>query len=381
MQRTTAYFDNAAATPISGTVLAAMQPFWQDNFYNPSAEYAHARDARSALDSARRTVADVIGAKSTEIIFTAGGTEANNMAIHGVMRQYPEATIVISGLEHDSVYEPSGQYNRRICTVPESGIIDVSTLRSCVDDKTVLVSVMYVSNEIGTIQPIHRISQMIRQIADDRRNRGVDMPLFFHTDAAQAGNYLDLHIHRLGVDLMSVNGGKIYGPKQTGVLYVRNGVHMESLLQGGGQERALRSGTENIAGSVGFAAALRETQMMRRNESVRLQQLQHSFIDQLEQIIPGVVINGSRKHRVPNNVHITLPGQDNERLQILLDEAGIAVATGSACSTSKQIPSRALGAIGLTKDAMYSSLRITMGRSTDRSQVEYLIDMLCKALA
>jgi cysteine desulfurase len=371
---TAIYLDYAAATPLDERVLAAMQPYFAAKFYNPSATYAAANDARKALEAARTQVAHWLGALANEVIFTAGGTEANNLAIHGVMRQFPEANIVVSGIEHESVLAPAEHYNSRIAAVKPDGTIDLEGLRGLIDKQTVLVSIMYANNEVGTIQPLREISQIIETKRCERGAGG--LPLYLHTDACQAANYLDLHAARLGVDLLTINGGKLYGPKQSGALYVKRTVGLRPLIDGGGQERGLRSGTENVAGSIGLAAALDMAQASRHDETARLQVLQRQFFDLLAQKIPAATVNGSLKRRLPNNVHLTVPGQDNERLLLQLDERGIQAAAGSACSASDEAPSHVLRALGLSDAQARSSLRFTMGRSTTTSNIERLVDAL-----
>jgi cysteine desulfurase len=368
------YLDYAAATPVDPGVLRAMKPYFADNFYNPSATYSAASNVQQALAAARSGVAHWLGARSSETIFTAGGTEANNLAIHGVMRQFPKGNIVISSIEHESVLAPAHAYDCRQVVVQPDGRLDLNDLRQKIDEHTVLVSVMYANNEIGTIQPIREIAGIIAAKRLERQSK----PLYFHTDACQAANYLDLHVARLGVDLMTINGGKIYGPKQSGALYVKAGVTLLPLIDGGGQERGLRSGTENVAGTIGLATALELVQSGRREEAVRLQALQQDFFKQLEAKLPQAAINGSRKWRLPNNVHVTLPGQDNERLLIQLDEAGIMAAAGSACSASNETPSHVLRALGLGDDDARASLRFTMGRATNASQLGSAISTLVR---
>jgi cysteine desulfurase len=254
--------------------------------------------------------------------------------------------------------------------------VDIDELEKLIDDRTVLVSIMYANNEIGTVQPIAKIAKKLQFLRDERRRADNDLPLYFHTDAAQAAGYLDLHIARLGVDLLSLNGGKIYGPKQSGLLYVRGGLVLEPLVYGGGQERGLRSGTENVAACVGLATSLELAQAARHDEARRLQRLQQQFMDGLTAKLPQAVIRGSRKLRLPNNVHCTIPGTDNERLLIQLDEAGILAAAGSACSASNDTPSHVLRAIGLTDEEARASLRFSMGRATTAEQVDYVVDTL-----
>lgn len=367
------YLDHAAATPMDPKVLAAMQPYFSDQFYNPSATYMPAKKVAQSLQEARDQIAATLGARSTEIVFTAGGTEANNLAIQGVLQAHPKGNTVVSAIEHDSVLRPAAKYATRIARVDVQGSLNVGHLRELIDKDTVLVSVMYANNEVGTIQPIRDVAQLIAGIKSERKKAGNSMPLYLHTDAAQAGNYLDLHVARLGVDLMTLNGGKIYGPKQSGVLFVKTGVILQPLILGGGQERGLRSGTENVAAAIGFAKALILAQSMREHEALRLQRLQAHFMDVATKQIANVVINGSQKKRLANNVHITIPGVDNERLLMQLDEQGILAAAGSACSASDEEPSHVLRAMGLSDTDAQSSLRFSMGRTTTESMIDQTV--------
>lgn len=370
----TVYLDHAAATPLDAEVLKVMQPYWQEKFANPSATYSAAREVKQALADARAAVAHWLGARPAEVVFTAGGTEANNLAVHGVMREFPDGNVVVSAIEHESVLMPARHYENRETAVGADGRIDLKDLENKIDDRTVLVSVMYANNEIGTIQPIREVARLVESVR--RRRNGGGLPLYLHTDACQAANYLDLHAARLGVDLLTINGGKIYGPKQAGALYVKAGARILPLIDGGGQERGLRSGTENVASIIGLAAALDKAQTIRHQEAKRLQGLQQQFFKELEKAAPAMSINGSLKHRLPNNVHITMPGQDNERLIIELDERGIAAAAGSACSASNEEPSHVLRAIGLDDEAARASLRLTLGRSTTNKDIERCLNAL-----
>lgn len=367
------YLDYAAATPVDGDVLAAMQPFYADQFYNPSATYLPAREVRAALDDARGRVAYWLGVRPSELIFTAGGTEANNLAIQGVLRKNPNCSVTVSAVEHESVLAPAQKYNCSVTLVTEQGRVDLDDLRLKITDETVLVSVMYANNEVGTVQPLRQVSQIISEIRVVRKKAGNTTPLYLHADACQAANYLDLHVSRLGVDMMTLNGGKMYGPKQSGVLYVASHVELEPLIYGGGQERGMRSGTENVAGAVGFAAALDAAQMMRHEETKRLSEIQSHAYKLLAEKLPSAVVNGSTKQRLPNNLHVTLPGMDNERLLVQLEQKGIIVAAGSACSASSEEPSHVLTAMGLSDADAQSSLRITMGRSTTEKDIEHLV--------
>lgn len=376
------YLDCAAATPLDERVFAAMRPYYEELYFNPSASYAAAVQVRRDVDDARGCIARILGCRPSEIVFTAGGTEANNLAIKGVMNQlsktYQNVKIAYSSIEHDSVIEAARMYDHDVLKVDEGGIVDLSLLESAIDDQTGMVSIMYVNNEIGSIQPINKISQLLDMIRRDRRTRGVNMPLLFHTDAAQAGNHLDLHVARLGVDLLTINGGKIYGPKQSGLLYVKGGTQLEPLITGGGQERGARSGTENVPAIIGISKALIEAQNMRHEESRRLSILQDYWLQKSAKLLPDATINGSIKHRLPNNIHVTLAGYDNERLLYMLDDRGIMAAAGSACSASREESSHVLRAIGLTVDQVHSSLRFTMGRMTTQPDVEKVISTLAQ---
>lgn len=374
------YLDHAAATPLDPEVLQAMQPFFADQFFNPSANYMAAQQVRYALDDARAQVALCLGARPSEIIFTAGGTESDNLAIAGIMQQYPDANVVVSAIEHDAVLEPAAQYDHAVAGVTPQGIIDLADLESRINDQTVLVSIMYANNEVGTVQPIRQVSLLVQKVREARRKAGNTLPIYLHTDACQAANYLDLHVSRLGVDMMTLNGGKIYGPKQSGVLYVSSKVALQPVIRGGGQERNLRSGTENVAACVGFARALEITQAKRHSEIERLQKLQTLGYRLIAEKLPSAVINGSQKHRLPNNIHLTLPGQDNERLLVELDEKGILAAAGSACSASDDEPSHVLRAMGISDADAQASLRITMGRATTESDLQTLVDVLAELL-
>ncbi len=374
------YLDHAAATPIDSRVWTAMRPYFSVRFFNPSALYLPAQAVAKDINRARAAVAQILGAKPAEIIFTAGGTEANNLAIAGILQRFPDGEVVCSSIEHESILRPAAMYPFRITPVHKDGVINLEELEKSITNKTVLVSVMYANNEIGTIQPIKDVAKLLQQIRKKRQQNGTKLPLYLHTDACQAANYLDLHVSRLGVDFMTLNGGKIYGPKQSGVLYVRAGVAIEPLIRGGGQEGGLRSGTENIAGIIGFSSALGLVQAKRHEETRRLQKLQAAFFKGLKEDVPSSSVNGSMKHRLPNNLHLTLPGQDNERLLIKLEQKGILAAAGSACSASNEKPSHVLAAIGLSEATIRSSLRLTMGQATSVSDIIRTLKALTRVL-
>lgn len=369
MKKKSIYLDYAAATPLDPEALEAMRPYLADNFYNPSANYLAAKAVKSALNQARSAVAHCLGAKPPEIIFTAGATEANNLAIQGIMKRFPEGEILISAIEHDSVRAPAWLFDYHEVPVTKHGLVEPISLEKFISDKTVLISIGYVNNEIGTAQPLGEIANLVAKTVKERIKRGVKAPLYLHTDAAQAGCYLQLNTSRLGVDLMSLNGGKIYGPKQTGVLYLKAGLEISPLIGGGGQESGLRAGTENVPGIIGLAAALDNAQARRAGEVKRLGELRELFIAELKSKVPGVMINGSSKHSARHIVSATFAGQDNERLMMELDEAGVQCATGSACHAGIGASSHVLKAIGLTDAQARSTLRFSLGRPTTRQNI------------
>lgn len=367
------YLDHAATTQVDPVVFAAMQLYFTDKAFNPSAQYEAARQVKRDLEAARSGIAHYMGVRASELIFTAGGTEANNLAINGIMQLYPDGEVVVSSIEHESVLLPAEQYKSVQTPVGADGRVNLDQLEQVITDKTVLVSIQYANNEVGTIQPLKEIAQII---ARKRTERTSNYPLLFHTDACQAPAYLDIHVSRLGVDLMTINASKIYGPKQIGCLFVDSGITLKPQILGGGQERGQRSGTENVPAIIGFAKALELVQERRHEESKRLQDLQNYFFDQLATKLPSVQVNGSSKQRLVNNLHITVPDYDNETLMMQLDDQGIICAVGSACSASNEEPSHVLKAMGMSDKDAQSSLRFTMGHSTTRENLQYVIEVL-----
>jgi cysteine desulfurase len=363
------YLDYAAATPLDPQVLEAMKPYFTEKFYNPSATYLASRDVRNDLSAAREIIAGWLGSRPSEIYFTAGATEANNLAIAGIMSKYPKAEVLISSLEHDSMIAPAGRFNCNLIASTPNGIVDLKDLRKKINKNTVLVSVMFVNNELGTVQPLREVAKIIAVERKQRLKSGNKLPIYFHSDAAQAGNYLDLHVSRLGVDMMSINGGKIYGPKQTGVLYVKAGIELKPIIVGGGQERNLRSGTENVAGFIGLAKALDIAQKTKEQESKKTKEMRDLFSSEIAKHIPNAQINGSHKHQSPHILHVTFPGIDNERMMMELDERGIQCAVGSACSASSSKPSHVLSAIGMSDELARASLRFSFGRHTAKKDI------------
>jgi cysteine desulfurase len=375
------YLDYAAATPLDPVVYLAMRPYLEQAFANPSSIYASARITRAAIENARAAVADLIGSKPTEIVFTSGASEGNNQAISGVLRAHPGSHWVTTNIEHDAILQQIPALERdghqvAIIGVNSNGIVEVGALEVAIKDSTTLVSVMLANNEIGTVQPVGEISRMIRQVRLERSRRGIDTPLYLHTDAVQGANYLSLHVDRLGIDLMTLTGSKMYGPKGSGMLYVRTGTSLNPLIYGGGQERGRRSGTENVAGIVGFATALSLVQSDRTSEGRWLSELRDDLIKRLKVALPNAVLNGDPVRRLPNNVNFTIPGAEGEGLVLYLDQVGIMASTGSACSSGDLDPSHVLLAIGRTKMQSNQSLRLTFGRGTDATAIDQVVNHL-----
>ena len=358
------YLDNAAATPVDSRVLAAMMPYFSDEFYNPSAAYLSARKVRADVEEARHTLAKLIGAKSAEIIVTAGATESINLALGGV-----DGRIVTVVVEHASVLETARQRDGRVLAVDSKGRISLDELGGSLTDDVALVSVGYVNSETGVAQNMRAIAEIVQTVRNERQSRGVTTPLYLHTDASQAAGLFDLNVSRLGVDLMTLNAGKCYGPKQVGLLYVRAGIHLKPLILGGGQEMGLRSGTENVTGIIGFAKALELAEKLRGSEVKRLSELRSKLKQYLVNNLPDVRINENVKSNSPAILNISVSGVDGERVVFGLDERGVQVATGSACAANKGVRSHVLTAMGLDEAAVDGSLRVSMGRFTTEQDI------------
>jgi cysteine desulfurase len=297
------------------------------------------------------------------------------------MNAFPGKELLVSAIEHESVLEPAKLFKSRQIKATSKGIIDLTDFKKKINDNTVLVSVMLVNNEIGTLQPLREVAAIIKNIRKVRQKSGNELPLYLHSDGAQAGNYIELKTSRLGVDMLSINGGKIYGPKQSGALFVKTGVKLKPLILGGGQEFGLRSGTENLAGAIGLASALSLAQENRETEVRRVSLLRDFFAGEVEKNIPNAMLNMSSNHQAPHILSITFPGVDNERLMMQLDGAGIICAVGSACSAASNAPSHVLGAIGLSENKVRSTLRFSFGKQTDQKQLQETIKILTKLLS
>lgn len=369
--------DYAAATPLDKRVFAVMEPYLTERFYNPSALYTPARQVRADYESARHNLAKAIGAKPSEVVITAGATESINLAIHGCMKHYG-GKIIVSSVEHSAVMASAEHYDKQIATADHRGYVSPETVEVLITPETSLVSIGYVNNELGVVQPIKEIANIVSNERQRRLKAGEIRPIFMHTDASQATGLLDISLSRLGVDMMTLNSGKCYGPKQVGLLWMRAGVELEPQVDGGGQEQGLRSGSENVAGVIGFAEALSIAQAERKDESYRLGKLRDKLERGLLAKIDGLTVNGHLKRRAPHILHVSVPNVDGERLVYALDNRGLLVATGSACSAHKGVRSHVLTAIGLAEELADSSLRLSIGRFTTEEEIEKAITLIAE---
>ena len=359
------YLDHAAATPVSAKVLAAMQPYFDVDFYNPSAAYLPAKKVAADYETAKGVIAHAIGAKSADLVITAGATEANNLAFTCIdSSRTKSSSILYLETEHDSVRRAAERIGGTAIKVLPSGLMDIADLKSKITDDTKLISVSLANNELGTIQPLAEIAALIREIKFDRYKRGIKTELWLHSDASQALNLLDINVARLGVDLLTLNAAKIYGPKGVGALYVAHGVKLHPLTVGGGQENGLRSGTENVPGVIGFARALEIAKEHINGNRKKYASWRKILLAELQGY---ELIN--KKHALDNFVVLCYNGIDAERLVFLLEEINIYVATGSACAASKGVRSHVLKAIGLSDQQIAGSLRLTLGETNDEAQI------------
>jgi cysteine desulfurase len=381
------FLDYASSTPIAKEVLEAMEPWLSLNFSNPSALYKEALVAKDAVKESRQKIAEFLGAQSKEIIFTASGTESNNLALLGIFeaaRSRDEVPhFITSNIEHPAILSVFEEINRRggevtILKVNEEGLVSAKDVREALRDNTVLVSIMYANNEIGTIQPIKEIGRVIK----DWRLKKLSRFPYLHTDACQAVLYCEMNVLKLGVDLLTLDGIKIYGPRGIGVLFVADGVEIDPVFFGGGQERNLRSGTENVPAIVGMSKALEIAAELKESECKRLLEIRDYAIDKILETFPNALLNGSKKEgeRLPNNINVCINNADAEFLVISLDTKGIAASYSSSCRTLKEDSSsyvvEALGKDGDRPDCKNSSLRFTMGRETVKDDIDRLVEIL-----
>lgn len=376
------YMDYAAATPVD-EVAARMTATVAKKYYaNPNALHREGQEARVILEQARTKVAGILSAHADEIVFTSGATEANNLALRGIVhtaraRGISRPHIIVSAIEHPSVLETArtlaGEEARvEMLPVDGCGIVNPRALRKLITPETVLVSVMYANNEVGAIQPIREIAKEVRHA----RNTQKSTYPYFHTDAAQAANYLDLNVLRLGVDLMTISSTKTYGPRGIGALFVKRGVNLVPLLSGGAHERGRRPGTELVALATGFAEALSGAEKMKIKEYARVQKLRNTLTEKIMKKVSGATLNGDLAFTLPNILNVSFAGCDSEALVLYLDAAGFAVSGKSACKSSSSEPSHVLVAMGKEQEGTVGSVRFSLGRGTRREDIDHLSQKL-----
>jgi len=375
-----AHLDYAATTPMYPEAAAAMRPFQSETFGNPSGAHAAARAAKTALEEAREQIAAALGAQPSEIVLTGGGTEADNLAVKGAARAARDAGngdgVVTTAFEHKGVLAPCDRLARdgfRVTHVPvdNAGVVDLEALEAALDDRTVMVSVMLVNNEVGTIQPLADVARLVRA----RAPRAA-----LHTDAVQAVPWLDVAETAAGADLVSVSAHKFGGPKGVGALVHRGDLPIEPLIEGGGQEWGLRSGTANVAGAVGMATALRVTGLRRGDEVTRIRPLRDRLAHGLTERVPGSFVNGDPARKVAGNCHIGFPGIEAETLLVALDRAGVYAAAGSSCTSGATEPSHVLAAMGVPREAALASIRLSLGYSSTDDDVNAALDLIPQAV-
>ena len=366
------YLDHAATTPTRPEVVKTMLPYFTDAFGNPSSIHSYGQEAKGAIEEARTKVAELIGARSEEIIFTSGGTEADNFALKGVAyaNEHKGNHIITSSIEHHAVMEVCKFLERRgfrITRLPvdKYGLVDPDDVKRAITDKTILISVMHANNQVGTIEPVEEIGKIAREAG-----------VYFHTDAVQTLGHIPVNVDKLKVDLLSISAHKFYGPKGVGALYVRKGVKLVSLMQGGEQEKRRRAGTENVAAIVGLGRAVELAGLEIGKEAERLAYLRDKLIKGLGEKIDHIHLNGHPTRRLPNNVNVSVDFVEGESMLLSLDLEGICASTGSACSSASLEPSHVLLALGLPAEQGHGSLRFTLGRENTEADVERVLEVL-----
>ncbi len=374
--KTPIYFDHAATTPVDKTVLEKMLPYFCDIFGNPNSQHAFGRESVKAVDEARDTIAKIINAKPNEVYFTSGGTESDNWALRGIANAHKNKGkhVIISPIEHAAMLATSKElakdgFEIEFMKVDSDGLVDLEHLKSIVRDDTIFVGCMLANNEVGTIEPI-------KEIAEIAHAKGA----VCFTDAVQAAGVLKTDVKELGVDMMSMSSHKIYGPKGVGALYIRNGLKVASILTGGHQERMKRGGTTNVPAIVGFAEAFRIADEEREKNFEYVSSLRDRFIDRVINEVPFVKLNGSRQNRLPANADFSFEYIEGESILFSLDLAGIAVSSGSACSSGSLEPSHVLLALGLPEALAHGSIRFSFGKHNTVEEIDYAVDTLKEAV-
>lgn len=361
------YLDHAAATPLSQKAFNAMQLYFSEQFFNPSAAYLPAVEVRHAYEKAKDDIAHVIGAKGVDLVMTSGATESINLAFSLVG---PDAEVITSTVEHPAVRENAKRVElAHEVKVNSVGRVDLDDFRVKLSPRTQFVSICLVSSELGTIQPISDIARIIAEERQRRAMNGETTPLYFHCDASQGIGQLEVKINRLGVDLLTLNAAKVYGPKGIGALYVGHNVRLKPQTVGGGQEMGLRSGTENVPAVIAFATAITEAEKHLSSERKRLQKLKNQLRKDLADL-PNIEFLGNDKVQLPSFLPISLPGLDAERLIFALEDRGVYLSTGAACAASKGIKSPTLRAIGLDDEHIAGSLRVSMGKLNNEENIK-----------
>ena len=366
------YFDNAATTAVRPEVFEKMKRYFCDNFGNPSSIYKIAREKKNSTENAREQIARVLNADKNEIYFTAGGSESDNWAIKCIAESYSNKGkhIITLSIEHHAVlhtcqYLETKGYDVTYLPVDEYGIVDIDKLKSAIRDDTILITIMAANNEIGSIQPIEEIGKIAHENG-----------IIFHTDAVQAIGHIPIDVKKMNIDLLSLSGHKLYGPKGIGALYIKKGIKINPLIHGGAQERNRRAGTENVAGIVGLGDAIRLINEDMPEELKRLTYLRDKLIDGILKNIPYSRLNGHREKRLPGNVNISFEFVEGESILLLLDMKGICASSGSACTSGSLDPSHVLLSIGLPHEKAHGSLRLTLGRNNTEEEVDYIIKEL-----
>ena len=366
------YLDNAATTKVNPKVLEVMLPYFSEKFGNPSAIYGFGAECKQAITTARDIIAEMLGANSNEIYFTGGGSESDNWALKAAAEAYGQKGkhIITTKIEHHAIlhtceYLESRGFDVTYLDVDENGLINLEQLQSAVRPDTILISVMFANNEIGTVEPIAEIGKLAKE-------KGI----LFHTDAVQAFGHVPINVDEMGIDMLSASGHKFNGPKGTGFLYIRKGVKIRSFIHGGAQERKRRAGTENVPGSVGMGEAARISAETMEDRSREESALRDYLIGRVLKEIPYTRLNGHRTKRLPNNVNFSFQFVEGESMLIMLDMAGICASSGSACTSGSLDPSHVLLAIGLPHEIAHGSLRLTLGDDTTKEQIDYVIDKL-----
>ncbi len=366
------YFDNAATTKVKKEVVEEMLPYLYEEYGNPSSLYSIGRNAKKAIEEARKKVANLINCMSNEIYFTGCGSESDNTAIKGIAYENRKKGkhIITSKIEHPAVLHTCQTlakqgYEITYLNVDENGIINLTELRNSIRNDTILISIMFANNEIGTIQPIYEISKIAKM-----------HNIIFHTDCVQACGNVPIDVRKMGIDMLSLSGHKIYAPKGIGALYVKNGIEFEKFMDGGHQEKNKRGGTENVSGIVGLGKACELAKNNLTYHMRHLQKLRDYYISEVEKRIPNVKLNGSREMRLPGNANFSFQFVEGESLLLKLDAKGICASSGSACTSGSSAPSHVLKAIGLTDDIAQGSLRTTFGEENTKEDIDYLVDNL-----